>query len=472
MFAMRWVTRFLGVVSIATLARLLEKDNFGLVALASAFVALPAILTDLGVEQAIISERVPERGIYNTAWTIRLVQLAVAACLIYVSAPWVAAFYGDTRIIAIVEVLSVMVLLKGLENMWTVSFRKEFDFKRDFLYDTLSKLVTVAVTITLAVILRSYWALIYGQVVGAALRTTISFFIAPEWPRLTFSHWRRIWSYSQWSLAKGAATYLVQNGDRVILGRLTGAATVGAYSIGREIADMPLTEISMPVNRALGPGFSALQHDPNRLVLALVKSLAAVIMVALPIGVGLALTAEQLIPVFLGPKWGEAIPVLQLLSIASTITAVRGVMGNTLAVIGHVRSSAIVMWIRCLLLVVTGVPGVIIAGANGMAGAFLVAETLTTCATLYFYRQHLPQFSMASLGRTLFRPVSAAAVMTVMVLAANQLPIASHFLLLLTKVAIGVAAYAAVIYLLWQRAGNPEGLERLVAHRVLLLRKA
>jgi lipopolysaccharide exporter len=471
MFAMRWVTRLLSVISIATLARLLEKDDFGLVALASAFVALPAILTDLGVEQAIISERAPERGVYNTAWTIRAVQLAVAAGLIYLSAPWVAAFYGDPRIASMVQVLSVMVLLKGLENMWTVSFRKELNFKRDFMYDTLSKLAAVIVTISLAVVLRSYWALVYGQVVGGALRVVISFCIAPEWPRPTFSHWHRIWSYSQWSLTKGAATYLVQNGDRIILGRLAGAASVGAYSIGREIADTPLTEISMPVNRALGPGFSALQHDPDRLVLALMKSLAAVVMVSLPIGVGLALTAEQLIPLFLGPGWQEAVPVLQLLSIASTITAVRGVMGNTLAVTGHIRSSAIVMWIRCLLLVATGVPAAIVAGANGMAGAFLVSETLTTGATLSFYRRHLPHFSLASLWRTLFRPASSTFVMMVLVLAADQIPTPSTFLLLVTKVAVGAVTYGLVAYLLWHRSGHPEGLERLVVECIRLMRR-
>jgi hypothetical protein len=162
-----------------------------------------------------------------------------------------------------------------------------FNFRLDFAYDVSCKLLSVIFTVALAVSLRSYWALVYGQVAAAALRVIISFVIAPEWPKFTMSHRRAVWSYSQWSLAKGAATYAVQNGDRIVLGRLTGAAEVGAYSMAREIAEMPLTEISMPVNRALGPGFSALQDDPNRLVHALTKSLAAVAILAFPIGIGL-----------------------------------------------------------------------------------------------------------------------------------------------------------------------------------------
>jgi hypothetical protein len=263
MFAMRWVTRLLSVISIATLARLLDKEDFGLVALASSVVALPSVLIDLGLEQAIISERAPERGLYNTAWTLRAIQLTIAAILIYSLSASVASFYGDDRIAPMLEVLSVMVALQGLQNIWTVSFRKELNFQRDFVYDTTSKAVAVAITISLAVWLRSYWALVYGQLAGAGIRVMMGLSLAPEWPRVTLSHWRSLWAFSQWSLSKGIATYIVANGDRIILGRLSTAATVGAYSLGREIADMPLTEIAMPANRALGPGFSALHRDDS-----------------------------------------------------------------------------------------------------------------------------------------------------------------------------------------------------------------
>jgi lipopolysaccharide exporter len=472
MFAMRWVTRLFSVASIAILARLLEKDDFGLVALASAIVALPTVLTDLGVEQAIIAERTPERGIYNTAWTIRAIQLAVAAAAIYVFSPWLSNFYGDDRIQPMLQVLSLMVLLKGLENMWTVSFRKELDFRRDFIYDTLSRLVASIVTIVLAFLLRSYWALVYGQVASAALRVVISMLVAPEWPRVTFSHWQRLWSFSQWSLAKGIASYIVQNGDRLVLGRMSTAAAVGAYSIGREIAEMPLTEISMPVNRALGPGLSAIQHDRRRLVDALIKSLGAVATIALPIGIGLALTAKELIPAFLGSGWDEAVPILQVLSIASIITAIRGVMGNTLVVIGHIRSSAVVMWIRGVLLIAIGIPAAIAGGAAGMAAAFLMSEALTICGTFYFYRRHLPDFDMADFWRALTRPVLSVVFMALVVISIMQLLNLSVWVALLAKVTVGAMSYSLAICMLWRKFGYPDGVERVVAERLSSLRRA
>jgi hypothetical protein len=145
-------------------------------------------------------------------------------------------------------------------------------------------------------------------------------------------------------------------------------------------------------------------------------------------------------------------------------------MGNTLAVIGYVRSSAVVMWIRCLLLVSTGIPAAIVAGANGMAAAFLISEALTTFATLYFYRTHLPQFSMAGLGRALVRPALSTLFMLVVVMAAD-LVTAAPLPLLLGKAAIGALSYGGALYVLWHLSGYPEGLERLVVERIRLMRK-
>lgn len=95
MIAMRWGVQLLGLISIIVLARLLEKEDFGLVAMATAVIALPQALSQMDVERAVIREKTPDAGIYNTAWTIRLGQRAVVAALILATAPWITGFYDD-----------------------------------------------------------------------------------------------------------------------------------------------------------------------------------------------------------------------------------------------------------------------------------------------------------------------------------------------------------------------------------------
>src|SRR5690606_11679980 len=138
-------------------------------------------------------------------------QMTFIAGLILASAPLVADFYGDARIREIFYALSVTVLLQGLENIWVVSFRKTFAFNKDFMLNASVKLVGVIITIIIAFVLRSYWALVFGQIATSLSRTTMSFLVVREKPRWELADWRDIWAFSQWTLLRGLAFYVVQN---------------------------------------------------------------------------------------------------------------------------------------------------------------------------------------------------------------------------------------------------------------------
>lgn len=129
MFAMRWSIRLIGLVSISILARLLDKKDFGVVAVASSIAALPVAILELGLETAIIRDTGSSAGIYNTAWTIRALQMTVAACAVFVSGGWLAHFYGDPRIAKIIPLLALSIWIQGFENTWLVSYRKDLNFK-------------------------------------------------------------------------------------------------------------------------------------------------------------------------------------------------------------------------------------------------------------------------------------------------------------------------------------------------------
>lgn len=470
MIAMRWGVQLLGLVSIVVLARLLDKEDFGLVAMAAAAIALPEALTQVDVERAVIREKAPDKGIYNTAWTIRAGQRAIVALLLLLSAPWVAGFYEDPRLVNILYVLSVVVFLQGLENIWVVSFVKDYRFHHDFLYNVACKVMGVAVTITLAVWLQSYWALVYGQATTAVLRVALSYMVVPAIARPDLSRWREIWSFSQWSLVKGLAMYSVNQADRLILGRLLGAEMVGAYAVAKQIAQIPANEISMPVNRALLPGLASIQDSPDRLAAALSKSTGAVAATVFPACVGLAVTAPLAVPLALGPGWESTVPILQLLALTGPLAALRGVLTNALTVIGRYRADALLMWARALLFLGPVVPATMWYGAEGAAATFLVSGIVFFGILLVVFRRLMPEFTISQLLQALLRPTLAVAAMTVCVAATRSANLDVLALQLLAEVTVGVVSYGVVLFLGWLAMGRPDGLEQLLINRLPWLR--
>ena len=462
MFAMRWMVRILGVVSVAFLARLLDQEDFGIIAMAATVIALSQTFTDVGVEAAIIREASPNADIYNTAWTIRLIQRFLISALVFFSAGPVAQFYGEPRLVEVIQILSFTILLQGFESIWVVRFLKEFNYRYDFQYNVLIKFITVICTISFAYLLQSYWALVYGQVLGTVLRVVMSYVVARKAVRPTLSKWRTIWSFSQWSLVRGIALYIIAHGDRMIIARLFPADVVGSYAIGREISELPMSEISRPFNRAVGPGFSALQTEPERLMDAVGRSLGAVATVLFPVSIGLTLTAEKLVPFALGPGWDDVVPIIQILGLGGAFGGVFGVMANILAMTGHIRSSAILTWTQALTLIIGGIPAAMAFGAVGMAGALLLANLVTFCATVLLFLRSIQAFRLRLMVSALFRPMSATALMAVSVMGVWSIPGLPDMASLGIEVALGASTYCVAICVLWMLAGRPDGIERFL----------
>jgi PST family polysaccharide transporter len=64
-------------------------------------------------------------------------------------------------------------------------------------------------------------------------------------------------------------------------------------------------------------GFSLVRHDRPRLMRAYLKSQNSIVAASLPLLIGMCITAEPLILVFLGDQWSAAAPSLQWLSLSA-----------------------------------------------------------------------------------------------------------------------------------------------------------
>src|SRR5262249_32961080 len=158
--------------------------DFGLVAMAMVLVGLLDVLLDLGVSAALIRDLGAGSEDFHTAWTLRLAQATVAALMLVACAPVAADYYDDERIVAILRAIAITVFVGGLENIGTVSFQRNMEFGRAFQFFFLKRVIGVAATITAAIVLRSYWALVIGSLVSRLAGVGVSYWVSGFRPRL------------------------------------------------------------------------------------------------------------------------------------------------------------------------------------------------------------------------------------------------------------------------------------------------
>ena len=171
--------------------------------------------------------------------------------------------------------------------------------------EIISALVGMPVMLLLAWTGAGVWALVFGGIAQAVVRTIIIFAFHPWWPRFRFTG-RRIPAMLRYSMSAVGANLgwsLYSQMDSLIVGKLTNEQTLGIYSMAKQLAIMPVTKVSVVINQLAGPVMARLQHDQERLRALFLKVVRLVTCVTLPLCVGLGLVAHDFILVVLGEKW-------------------------------------------------------------------------------------------------------------------------------------------------------------------------
>ncbi len=179
MIVWRLVTRVLGLGSTLVLVRLLLPSDFGLVALGTSFAQAIDALSIIGVDDALIREKHPDRAIYNTAFTMNAIRNLFTALLIAATAVPVGAFFNEPRLAHILFALALATAAEAFENVGIIDFRRDLTFDKEFKLRLVPRLAAIVTTITLAVLLRTYWALVAGILVGRVLRVGMSDVMQP-----------------------------------------------------------------------------------------------------------------------------------------------------------------------------------------------------------------------------------------------------------------------------------------------------
>jgi lipopolysaccharide exporter len=464
-----------GLLSTLILARLLVPADFGLVAMASAVVALTQLLNAFGFDTALIQRQDARREHYDTAWTFNVVFGAVIAALLFVLAVPAGHFYRDDRLAPILFVLGAGALLGGFENIGTVAFRKDLDFKSEFRFLLIKRLAAFVVTIGIALAYQSYWALIAGTVTGRALSVWISFRLHPFRPRLSLAARHDLMHFSKWLLISSAIQFAQARSTDFILGRTVGPHGLGVYSIAFEIATMPSTELIAPVNRAVYPAYARLSTDLPQLRQRFVEVFSLICLVAVPIAAVLFGVADAAVRVVLGSKWLESVDLIRVFAVCGLVGALQSNLYLMIMAMGQPRANTLLSGAVLAVSLPVIVWASIAHGVMGAAVAQLAASLVGLVGIVLVFRR-ICGVGLRVLARAVARPALAGLVLVPALwqldgLLAQSWPALPRLLLLLAASAIIVLA---VLVAAWQLAGRPPGAEATVldfARRRLQQRK-
>jgi len=336
------VSRVIRFAATVVLARLLAPDLFGLVALASAVMNVMSAAREVGFGHAYVQRRVRDlEDARRTASTTFVVLLAGNAALFAVgqaAAPWFAGFFERSEeIVPVLRVMLVAFLLEAFLAMPGFVLQKRLEFGRHSASEVIGTASYGAIAVSLAFLGMGVWSLVLGdigsRIVQAAVLAKVSgwrpsFRFDVRIARELFAFGKYLWAFAAVSMVGGVV-------DRLVLGGLYGAESVGLYGLALGLCSLPATQISALVNRVAFPALSRLQDDRGALGRAFRKALSHVSILSFPVTLGLYAVAAEFIRVVYGPAWDAAAPALEVLAFYAMVLAVSSVAGPVFQAIGR-----------------------------------------------------------------------------------------------------------------------------------------
>ncbi|MGD0103262.1 MAG: oligosaccharide flippase family protein [Rhodopila sp.] len=335
--AFRVVTRMLGVISTLVLARILVPADFGLVAIATTFSAGVSALSQIGVQDALLRRPENDRSLFATAFTLQALRGLITGSTIALAATPVARWFSEPRLVPVLLVLAVVSAVNGLENVGIVEFRRSLRYHYQFLLQVVPRVAGFCVTITMAFVLRNYWAMFAGIGVSEIVRLITSYTLHPSRPKFALTEWRKLVGFSFWLWLTSLACLVWDRCDPFILGPALGTAQLGVYLLAFEVATLPLTELVQPAAEVLFAGFSAAQREGTDTTALALSVAVTLLLIVAPVTIGISAGAGYVVAAMLGTKWYEAQPLISILAFLCVFSPFPWVSSSALIARGLVR---------------------------------------------------------------------------------------------------------------------------------------
>lgn len=428
------------------MARLLQPEDFGILAMACVFTGVVYFVLDMGLTAALVQRRdLGSVQISSIFWIDVLLGLTMTL-VGWVSAGWIAEFYQNPAVQPVVLLLSCNFLVTSLSRTQAALLTRNMAYRSLELRTFISQLVAAIVAVALAIAGFGVWSLAARIVVAGLVGTLLLWSISPWRPRLEFqaAEIRELVHFGNDVLVGNLLAYLSRNADNLLIGRFVGATALGYYSWAYNLMMLPIHRFTQVLASAAFPALVHLQDDPGKLQRAWFRGVRLIGAVVIPCMVGLIILAPQVVVVVYGSQWLPAVPVLQVLCVNGMIQSLGRIDSTVLLALGKTRlrlKLTIVSVALAMLAFLLGLP----YGILGVALAYTLVSTGTaifsTWKTLECLGVNLQQYA-----QTLTGVVVATAGMGAVLIALTQLPLAAGPLLPLE---ILLAGSAYLLLLRW-----------------------
>lgn len=434
------------VVSIV-LARLLEPELYGSIALVLVITSILQVFVDSGMATALIQKKDTDDLDFSSVFYFNLAFCLLLYAGLFLAAPLIGRFYGDSSLVPVIRVLGITIVVSGVKNVQQAYVAKTMQFRRFFFATLGGTLFSAAVGIAMAYMGYGIWALVMQQLLNTAVNTAILWLTVGWKPQRCFSLQRlKVLVAYGWKILVSAlldTVYLKLY--QVVVGLKYTSSDLAFYNKGDQYPNLLVENINSSIDSVLLPVLSAEQEQREHVREMTRRAVKTSTYIMFPMMAGLALCAEPFVRLLLTEKWLPCVPYMQIFCVMYAFYPLHTANLNAIKAMGRsdifLKLEIIKKLISTVLLVAA-----VSFGVYAIALSQLLSCLIAMAVNAWPNRKLLG-YSLLSQLKDILPPAALALVMGVCVWCVGLLGLGDLPTLAL-QILLGVLVYAALSALL------------------------
>ena len=301
------------VVSIV-LARLLEPELYGSIALVLVITSILQVFVDSGMATALIQKKDTDDLDFSSVFYFNLAFCLLLYTGLFLTAPLLSRLYGDASLAPVIRVLGLTIVVSGVKNVQQAYVAKTMQFRRFFFATLGGTIFSAAVGISMAYLGYGIWALVMQQLLNTAVNTAILWLTVGWKPRRCFSLKRLkvLVAYGWKILASALLDTAYLKLYQLVVGLKYTSSDLAFYNKGDQYPNLLVENINSSIDSVLLPVLSAEQDKREQVREMTRRAVKTSTYLMFPMMAGLAVCAQPFVRLLLTEKWLPCVPYMQV----------------------------------------------------------------------------------------------------------------------------------------------------------------
>lgn len=427
------------VVSIV-LARILDPETYGTVAIMTVFISFFDVFVTGGFATSLIRDKKATEKDFNTVFWFNLFFSLVLYLILFFVSPSISNYYGNSSLKWLIRISAITLLINGIKNLQYAYVAKNLEFRKFFFATIGGTIASAVVGIVMAVKGMGAWALVAQSLINYFVDALILWIIIKWKPKFEFDFklLKKHISFG-WKILFYKVLYSISNNIRqLVIGKKYSESDLAFYNRGKTYPNIIGQNIYTSVNSVIFPVLTRADKDYERFNKMVKQAFKVNMFVMLPLMVGFFSVADPFVRLLLGTKWLPCVPYIQLFCAVVLFNSIEAIFSSAPMALGKSTASMVLGITECV--VNLGLLFTSISFGPMAIGISMLASTVFNCLMYMIYIKKVTDFKIFDCISSCFTSLVSVVLMAVLVIAIQRINL-PYYIILLLQVLIGFLSY-------------------------------